>query len=60
MYGEWLVLHQVLAFIYMLGTTITLLMLFSSGVTAAYTRILFLELGVTEINTKKSLETRKM
>ena len=29
MYGEWLVLHQVLAlFIYMLGTTIKLSMLF--------------------------------
>ena len=24
MYGQWLVLHQVLAFVYMLGTTITL------------------------------------
>ena len=66
-YGEWLALHQVLAgklcytFIYIHAWN-HYQCCSSSGMTAVYTRILFLELdlAVTEIDTKKSIETRKL
>ena len=63
-YGEWLALYQVLGsklcyasnFVYMLGTTIKLTMLFQVlGNTCTLERIVFSDFGlaVTEISTKK-------